>query len=82
MIVGRALTHQSSLFYTIFLLLFHCVVSVLDNAPHSLLANSELTVVRKYKLSHKWNSSLFLLKKALFAKFSAVAKDPAGRILS
>lgn len=63
--MDRALTHQTSLFYTIFLLLFYCVVSVLDKALHSLLANSELTVMKKYKLSPKWNSSLFLLKKGI-----------------
>lgn len=62
MVVGRALTHQTSLFYTIFLLPFHCAVPVLDNAPPYWLANSELTVARKNKLSHKWKSSLFFLK--------------------
>lgn len=68
MVVDRALTHQTSLFYTIFSLLFHCVVSVLDNAPHSLLADSELTAVRRYKLSHGQNGGFFLLKKTIVCK--------------
>lgn len=66
--MARALTHETNLFYTISLLLFYCVVSVLDKALHSLLANSELTVMRKYKLSPKWNSSLFLMKKSIVCK--------------